>query len=158
KTPVGCAAQGRPRRSRRVLLQGGLAMIGLSLLPACDIPAFPVLHGAKVPRIGVLWPTTTSDPFLEAFRQGLQESGYIEGQSIAIDWRFAEGQADRYVPLATELAGLPLDVIVVHPSTVKAARQATTTIPLVFGPLGDPVSSGIVQSLAHPGGNVTGLS
>src|SRR3954470_3860250 len=158
KTSCSRAAQDRTQRLRRALLRGGLATAGLGLLSACGIAPFRGLQPAKVPRIGVLWPTTGSDPFLEAFRQGLHDVGYTEGQNIAIDWRFAEGQADRYAPLAAELAGLPLDVLVASPATVNPARRATTTIPIVFGPLGDPVSTGIVQSLAHPGGNVTGLS
>jgi len=139
-------------------LQGSVAIAGLGVLSACGIAPFPSKQAVKIPRIGVLWPTTASDPFLEAFRQGLRDLGYTEGQNISFDWRFAEGQADRYAPLATELAELPLDVIVVSPGTVNAARKATATIPIVFGPLGDPVSTGIVQSLARPGGNVTGLS
>jgi ABC-type uncharacterized transport system substrate-binding protein len=131
----------------------------LALLSGCGAPTLPFrAPPARVPRIGALWPGAASDANFEAFRQGLQDFGYTEGQNLIADWRFAEGQADRYTPLAAELAGLPLDVIVVSPATVNAARQATTTIPIVFGPLGDPVSTGIVRSLARPGGNVTGLS
>jgi putative ABC transport system substrate-binding protein len=96
---------------------------------------------------------------LAAFREGLGESGYVEGQNIAIEYRWAEGQFDRLPALAAELVDRKVDVIVTEggdPSVV-AAKQATSTIPVVFHTNGDPVASGLVVSLARPGGNLTGV-
>jgi putative ABC transport system substrate-binding protein len=120
-------------------------------------------HAATIPRIGLLFPTSLSDPrtprFLEAFRQGLRELGYAEGQNIAIESRFAEGKWDQLPSLAAELVRLKVDVIVTYttPAT-QAAKQATGTIPIVVAAVIDPVAAGLVASLAHPGGNITGLS
>src|ERR671932_809111 len=145
------------RPSRRQFLQGSLALVGLGLLSGCQsLPFQP--PPARVPRIGFLWPGAADNPLIEAFRQGLQELGYAEGRNITVEWRYAQGQADRFVPLAAELAGLPLDVIVTQGPTLAAVQQATTTIPIVFATGGDPVSVGSVNSIAHPGGNATGLS
>src|SRR5947207_4658930 len=143
--------------NRRQLLQGSLALAGLGLLPGCQSLPFQA-QPARVPRIGSIWPGTADSPLVEAFRQGLQELGYVEGRNISVEWRFAEGQADRFVPLAAELAGLPLDMIVTQGATIAAVQQATTTMPIVFVSGGDPVSVGYVKSIAHPGGNATGLS
>ncbi len=120
-------------------------------------------HAATIPRIGLLFPTSLSDPrtprFLEAFRQGLRELGYAEGQNIAIESRFAEGRWDQLSGLAAELVRVKVDVIVTYttPAT-QAAKQATGTIPIVVAAVIDPVAAGLVASLAHPGGNITGLS
>jgi putative ABC transport system substrate-binding protein len=120
-------------------------------------------HAATIPRIGLLFPTSLSDPrtarFLEAFRQGLRELGYAEGQNIAIESRFAEGKWDQLPGLAAELVRGKVDVIVTYttPAT-QAAKQATGTIPVVVAAVIDPVAAGLVASLAHPGGNITGLS
>jgi putative ABC transport system substrate-binding protein len=115
----------------------------------------------KVPRIGFLSavsPSTISDR-IEPFRHGLRELGYIEGKSIVIDWRYAEGKIDRLPALATELARLKVDAIVsAGPLITRAAKQATVTIPIVMAFDDDPVGNGFVASLAHPGGNITGLS
>ena len=111
----------------------------------------------KVPRIAFLGGFGTFN--LDFFRQGLEKFGYIEGQNIHIEYRFAEGQPDRELELARELAALKVDVIVTgNTSTAKAAKQATPTIPIVFGGVGDPVGNGLVESLARPGGKVTGPS
>jgi putative ABC transport system substrate-binding protein len=114
----------------------------------------------KVSRIGVLHSGSPSSTAAqrEAIRQGLRNLGYIEGQNIVVENRYAEGVAE-YPNLARELVRLKVDVIVV-PSTpgAQAAKNATTTIPIVFTGVGDPVGTGVVASLAHPGGNVTGLS
>jgi putative ABC transport system substrate-binding protein len=115
---------------------------------------------ARVPRIGVLLTlySPTEDP-PQAFRQGLRALGYIEGQNIAIEWRSAEGKYDQLPALAAELVRLGVDVIVADVTrATQAARQATTTIPIVMMVVADPVGSGLVPSLAHPGGNITGLS
>src|SRR5262249_19135944 len=112
----------------------------------------------KVPRIGYLSAASTTE-IVEAFRRGLRELRYIEGQNIVIEYRFAEGMADQFPNLAAELVHLKVDIIVVAgtPAT-QAAKNATKTIPIVMKNVTDPVGTGLVASLAHPGGNVTGLS
>jgi putative tryptophan/tyrosine transport system substrate-binding protein len=117
---------------------------------------------AKVPRIGVLSNNSLASAsvhYLEPFRQGLRDLGYVEGQNITVEYRFAEWHEERLAALAAELVRLPVDVLVTlaAPAT-RAARQATTTIPIVFMIVNDPVGQGFVASLAWPGGNVTGLS
>jgi len=120
--------------------------------------AFPQ-KSEKLPRIGVLVSATPPHPFADAFRRGLRPLGYVEGENIAIEWRYTEGQSDRAAALARELVQLGVDVIVAHfTPAVRAAMVATQTIPIVMAPAGAPVQSGFVDSLAHPGGNVTGLS
>ena len=117
----------------------------------------------KVPRIGVLLmgnPTSES-PRSEAIRQHLRELGYIEGQNIAIEYRYAEGKRDRLPELAAELVRLKVDVVVVSGGDpqVRAAMDATKTIPIVMlGQGSDPVAAGLIDSLARPGGNVTGIT
>lgn len=113
----------------------------------------------KVPRIGVLMFTEITDAFREAFRQGLRDHGYIEGQNVLIEWRPAAGRKDRASSLATEFVELKVDVIVATLSpAVQAAKNATATIPIVMAPAGDPVGQGFVTSLARPGGNITGVT
>jgi putative tryptophan/tyrosine transport system substrate-binding protein len=117
--------------------------------------------GKRVPRIGYLdgGSLSPNSVRIEAFRQGLRELGYVEGQNIAIEWRSAEGKADRLPGLAAELVRLKLDVIVTGGAgATRPAKEATATIPIVMGQDSDPVGSGFVASLARPGGNVTGLS
>ena len=115
----------------------------------------------KVPRIGYLSPLSPSSDSTrtEAFRQGLRDLGYVERQNIAIEYRFAEGKSERLPDLAAELVRTKPDVIVTG-STVAAlaVKHATATIPVVIANVGDPVASGLVASLARPGGNITGLS
>src|SRR5947208_15090196 len=115
----------------------------------------------KIPRIGFLDAASPSVEAarIEAFRQGLCELGYVEGKSIVIEWRWAEGKFDRLPDLAAELVRLNVDVIVTGGSTSSgAAKEVTTTIPIVMAQVNDPVGSGFVASLARPGGNMTGLS
>src|SRR6266566_4310369 len=117
----------------------------------------------KLPRVGYLSPGSPSEPFrrrrFEAFRQGLRELGYVEGQNIVIEPRWAEGKYDRYPALAADLVRLKVDVIVpVGGAATQAVQQATRTIPIVMSVVIDPVGSGLVASLARPGGNVTGLT
>ena len=115
----------------------------------------------KIARIGFLSATSASSQSLrvEAFRQGLRELGYVEGKNIVIEWRFAEGKADRLRELVAELVRLEVDVIVTGgPPPTRAAKQATSTIPIVMAFDDDPVGSGFAASLARPGGNITGLS
>jgi putative tryptophan/tyrosine transport system substrate-binding protein len=117
----------------------------------------------KVPRMGYLSPfdPATESTRSEPFRLALRELGYIEGQNIAIDYRYAEGKLDRYPELAAELVRLKVDIIVPAGGdrVTRAAKNATKTIPIVMlGSGSDPVEAGLVESLARPGGNVTGLT
>jgi putative tryptophan/tyrosine transport system substrate-binding protein len=126
--------------------------------------AAPLAAGAqqpakKVPRIGVLTSNPMTDELQESFRQGLRDHGYVEGQSILVEWRAAEGRADRAKALAVELVGLKVDVIVaIFTPAVQAAKDATSVIPIVMAPAGAPVATGLVTSLARPGGNITGIA
>jgi putative ABC transport system substrate-binding protein len=117
----------------------------------------------KVTRIGFLSPSSPSNvrnPLrLDALRQGLNELGYVEGQNIAIESRWAEGKYDQLPGLAADLVSLKVDVIVTYTApAIQAVKQATRTIPIVMGGVIDPVATGLVASLARPGGNITGLS
>jgi ABC-type uncharacterized transport system substrate-binding protein len=120
--------------------------------------AAPAQQPGKTARVGFF--SIVTSPFLdEAFRQGLRELGYVEGQNIAIEYRSAEGKDERLPGLAAELVRLKVDVIVAaSPPAIEAAKQATKTIPIVFTVSGDPVAEGFVASLARPGGNLTGLT
>ena len=115
----------------------------------------------KVPRVGFLTAFALSDVPLwrEGFRQGLRELGYTEGQNIVIEYRYADGRPERLLGLAAELVRLNVDIIAAEttPATL-AVKQATATIPIVMTLVADPVGSGLVSSLARPGGNITGLS
>jgi putative ABC transport system substrate-binding protein len=118
-------------------------------------------HLKKLPRIGWLsgGDSTSSRSQVEGFRQGLRELGYVEGQNILLDYRWAEGKSDRYPVLVGELVHLGADVIVTWGTQATlAAKRATNTIPIVAGGSGDLVGEGLVASLARPGGNVTGLT
>jgi putative tryptophan/tyrosine transport system substrate-binding protein len=115
----------------------------------------------KVPRIGFLGGASASSyaARIDAFRQGLNELGYTEGKNIVIEYRYADGKLDRLPALAKELVGLKPDVIVAAPTpSVLAAKKASATTPIVFASVVDPVASGLVDSLARPGGNITGLT
>lgn len=122
----------------------------------------PLAAGAQqrgMPRVGVLVAESAPHPFTEAFRAGMRELGYVEGRTVAIDWRYADALFARAVELATELVRLKVDVIAAHHTpAVKAAMSVTTTIPIVMSPAGAPLQAGLIKSLAQPGGNVTGLS
>ncbi len=107
----------------------------------------------KMPRIGII----DDAPIWDHFRAGLRDFGYIEGRNVAIEYRSAEGQPDRLAAVASELAHIPVDVIAIYGTAAShAAKQATTTIPIVMMAIGDPVRAGLVVSLARPGGNITG--
>ena len=116
----------------------------------------------KIPRIGYVSGSGDANnpgPFVEAFRQGLRDLGYVEGKNILVEFRFAEGQLERLPSLVAELVQLKVDVVVAAPlSAIRAAKQATKTIPIVMVTTQDPVATGLVDSLARPGGNVTGLT
>jgi putative ABC transport system substrate-binding protein len=139
---------------RRAFIAGAIAFSAAPL-------AAEAQQAAKVPRIGYL---TGANPAAnphqhEAFRQGLRDVGYLEGRNVVIEYRSAEGKVERLPALAAELVALKVDVIV-SPSTpaALAAKQATRTLPIVFAVAADPVTSGLVTSLARPGGNGTGSS
>src|SRR5215510_13800213 len=131
-------------------------LIGLSIVQVAKA------QPKKVPHIGYLTstnPATESIRF-EPFRAALRELGYIEGQNIAIDYRYAEGKADRFSALAAELVRFRVDIILVGGDRpIQAAKNATKTIPIIMTGSGlDPVKEGQVESLARPGGNVTGIT
>jgi len=143
---------------RRTL--GVLVTFALSLL-ATPLAA-EAQQAMKVHRIGWLspgFPRPDRDPPVDAFRQGLRELGYVEGQNLIIEYRGAEGKDERLPDLAAELVGLHVAVIVaVGPTATRAAQHATHTLPIVMTGTGDPMGAGFVASLARPGGNITGLS
>jgi putative ABC transport system substrate-binding protein len=114
----------------------------------------------KLPTIGFLGASTRSNwtQWTASFLQRMSELGWIEGRTVAIEYRWAEGRTERYTEITTEFVRLKVDVIVTVGTAVAAAKQATSTIPIVFAIAVDPVGSGMVASLAHPGGNTTGLS
>jgi len=137
-----------------------LIALALALLAA---PPAAAQRPAQVPRIGFLSPGSPSDPrwqrYLEAFRQGLRELGYVEGQTMALEPRWAEEQYDRLPGLAAELVRLKADVILAATTpAVRPARDATRTTPIIILAAFDPVAAGLVASLARPGGNVTGVT
>lgn len=116
-------------------------------------------QAGKVYRIGVLSPEIPPPGLLEAFREGLHELGYVEGRNLAIESRHAGGNIKRLAALADELLRLKVDVILaVNTPAAQAAKRATATVPIVITRVADPVKSGLVSSLSHPGGNLTGLS
>jgi putative tryptophan/tyrosine transport system substrate-binding protein len=148
------------RWSRRQLVQGAGAM-GLALLAGCG--RLPWQAPPKIARIGILIPyvadSRVSQELIQSFGAGLHEFGYVAGQNVILEYRFSHEQEERFPDLAAELVRLPVDVIVAekHPA-IRAAKQATSTIPVVMSAHADPVGAGVVASLARPGGNVTGLS
>ena len=118
-------------------------------------------QSTKIPRIGYLTASSLSASAarIEAFRQGLREIGYVEGKHIVIEYRYAEGKPDRLPALAADLVRLKVDVLIASSTTAAlAAKSATRTIPIVFFAPGDPVAAGLVDSLAQPGGNLTGFT
>jgi putative tryptophan/tyrosine transport system substrate-binding protein len=118
-------------------------------------------QAAKMPTLGYLGPTTPAveSQRITAFVQRLRELGWIEGRTIAIEYRWAEGRSERFIEIAAEFVRLNVDAIVTYATPpVIAAKEATSVIPIVFAVAGDPVNTGLVASLARPGGNVTGLS
>jgi putative tryptophan/tyrosine transport system substrate-binding protein len=151
---VGNNPRAKPMRGK--IFVGLLATVLLTTAPPTQAQ-----QPAKFHQIGYL---STDSPStiaarIEAFRQGLRELGYVEGKNIVIEWRFAEGKADRLPGLAAELVRLKVDAIVTSgPAATRAAKQATVTISIVTAQDPDPVGNGLVASLARPGGNITGLS
>ena len=132
----------------------------VSLVGAFAAPLDAAQPAGKVPRVGYLFYDSPGPAReIDAFRQGLRDRGYIEGQSIAIEYRFASGQVERYPRLAAELVRMNVDVIVA-PATPQAlaAKQATSSIPIVFVLVADAVGAGLITNFARPGGNITGLT
>jgi putative tryptophan/tyrosine transport system substrate-binding protein len=143
------------RLSRRRFVVGTGA--GLGLMAACG--RLPGQAPARIPRVGYLSGGPRSATTTEAFREGLRDLGYVEGQNIVLEWRVMDGKLAELSDAATELVGLPADVIVATgPPAIDAARRATDRIPIIMANSDDPVGSGFVASLARPGGNITGLS
>jgi putative tryptophan/tyrosine transport system substrate-binding protein len=140
------------RRREFITFIGGAAVVWSLVVRA--------QQGTKLPTIGYLGSArlATESERIAAFVQRLHDLGWIEGRTTVIDYRWAEGHTERYAEIAAEFVRLKVDVIVTVGGAVAAAKQATATIPIVFAYAGDPVGSGMVASLAKPGGNVTGLS
>jgi len=141
------------------------AVVVIGVLALAVMTAFvgAAQQPGKVARIGYLLTSPLESPetqaALDTFRQGLRERGYVEGQNIVIEYRTAEGRIERFPDLARELVGLKVELIVAGATpSARGARQATSTVPIVAFAMGDPIGDGLVQSLAHPGGNVTGLT
>jgi putative ABC transport system substrate-binding protein len=137
--------------------RGFIALLGCAAAWPVAVRAQP----GKLPTIGFFSPNTASaaGPWTAAFVQRLRALGWIEGRTVAIEYRWGEGRTDRTAEFVAEFVRLKVDVIVTHATpNVRAAKQATSVIPIVFALVADPVGSGIVASLARPGGNVTGLS
>ena len=131
----------------------------LSFLCALLLALSPYAQAqSKIPRVGILFIGGRNQPHLESFKQGLKERGYTEGKNILLDYRYAEGNYDRLADLAAEFVREKVDIIVTTSSlSARAAREQTKTIPIVIT-TGDPIESGLANSLAKPGGNVTGLT
>ncbi len=145
--------------TRRQFMQGA-GVVGLALVAGCGRLPWQVQAPAKLPRIGYLGLGSSGpNPGVEAFRQGLRDLDYIEGQNIVVDYRLADGRAERLPGFAAELLQLPVDVL--YTSSTPAAlvaKEATTSTPIVITAIGDPVALGIVASLRRTGGNITGVS
>ena len=143
---------------RRRFLRGGLALAGVGLLAGCGVLPRSAEKPAGMPRVGYL-PGGGGQEWAEAFRQALAEHGYVDGRTVAVEWRDVGGRADRLAELAAELVRLPVDVLVADgASATRAAKDATDTIPIVMAQSPNPVEDGFIDSLARPGGNVTGLT
>ena len=145
----------RASHVRRILIL--VCLLPAVLLPAGSVAQQPI---SKLPQLGYLASNSARESIdFKAFRQGLAELGYIEGKNIAIESRSAEGKLDRLPELAAELVALKVDIIVaINPPSAHAAKNATETIPIVMRSTDDPVTTGLVASLARPGGNITGLT
>jgi len=152
----------RTRRSRRQFVQGSLALAGLGLLPGCGLAALPRAEPNRAARVGFLDSTSPqlTAPSLDAFRQAMRVQGYEEDHDYVLESRSADGREELLPGLAAELVSLPVDVMLATTLiAITAAKNATTTVPIVMTNIGsDPVAVGLVDSLARPGGNVTGTA
>jgi putative ABC transport system substrate-binding protein len=146
-------------QNRRQFVRVSVALAGFGLIAGCGTLPIPGQPTARSRRIGYLSASSPpSSPFVDAFRQGLRELGWVEGQNIAIEYRFAE-RPDQVSAMAADLVSFNVEVIVAGGSLgIRAARDATTTIPIVMANSDDAVGSGFVASLSRPGGTVTGLT
>jgi putative ABC transport system substrate-binding protein len=157
--------QGHTERRLAAILAAGMGRRDLIALLGGAAVTWPLAVGAqqpaKLPTIGVLGSATPSvqGQWYAGFVKRLRELGWFEGRNIAIEYRWAEGRAERYAEIAAEFVRLKVDIIVTTgTAVVAAAKLATSVIPIVFAAAGDPVGTGLVASLVRPGGNVTGLS
>src|SRR6266511_1575324 len=142
--------------SRRQVLQGSLALAGVSLLAGCGVPPW-ALQARRLPRVGVLKQPPLLD-YMDAFRDGMREHGYAEGENFILDYRYVE-QVDQLPDVAAELASIPVDVLVCpNPAAVEAARQVSSTIPIIFVTTANPITMGYAESLSRTGANMTGPS
>jgi putative ABC transport system substrate-binding protein len=147
-----------PKSRIQNLKWGGIVAIGVTFA-SFGVVAETQQPAKKVYRIGILSPATRPRPVIEALRQGLRDLGYVEGQNVHFEDRYAEFKAERLPQLTSELVKLRPDAIFTHSvSGAKAAKEVTTAIPVVVGASGDLVQDGIVASLARPGGNITGVT
>jgi putative ABC transport system substrate-binding protein len=153
------ADQGRRHLSRRRFVQGA-GVVGLGLLAGCGRLPGQAAPLQRLPRIGLLVPGPQAQftSRTEAFRQGLRQFGYVDGENAVVEYRYAEHGVDSLPILAQELVQLQPEVIVTSGPSARAASQATTTIPIVFAGVTDPVGTGLISSLARPGGNLTGIT
>jgi ABC-type uncharacterized transport system substrate-binding protein len=139
-----------------------LRLLGSAAAAASFEQPGPARAQPKIRRLGVLSQGsihTHPTPIFRTFQQGLRDLGWVEGQNLAIEWRFSEGSAEPLPRLAAELVGVPVELIVASPTRpALAAKEATSTIPIVFIQVADPIQSGIVTNLARPGANITGLN
>jgi putative tryptophan/tyrosine transport system substrate-binding protein len=143
-------------------MSGNISVWLLATVLLTTAPPAEAQSQAKIPRIGYVSGTGDSSnpgPYVEALRQGLRDLGYVEGKNFVIEYRGAEGKPDRTPSLVTELVQLKVDVLVVPTAlSIFAAKQATKTIPIIMVTQVDPIATGLIDSLAHPGGNITGLA
>lgn len=146
-------------RTELSLLSRGIFCFALCMMLIAVSSSADAQQPTKIPRIGYQSASSSGENNEEAFRQGLRELGYVEGQNIVIEWRFAEGKADQIRRNAAELVQLKVDVIVTGGAAdTRAVKEATRTIPIIMTNESDAVGTGIVASLSRPGGNVTGLA
>jgi ABC-type uncharacterized transport system substrate-binding protein len=149
------------KNNRRKFMRKKITVLALSTLLFTLCSSALAQQPMKIPRIGFQFdsPLSALAARVEGFRQGLRELGYVEGKNIIIEWRSAEGKPERRNEIAADWARLKVDIIVTGgPTTTSAAKEATSTIPIVMAFDNDPVGNGFVASLARPGGNITGLS
>jgi putative tryptophan/tyrosine transport system substrate-binding protein len=143
-------------------MKRGIMLLALALLVFSPFHLAYAQQPAKIPRIGYVsgtGDTTNQGPYVEALRQGLRDLGYVEGKNFVIEYRGAEGKPGRMPSLVTELVELKVDVLVITTTEAsRTAKQATKTIPIVMVSAVDPVATGLVDSVARPGGNITGLA
>jgi len=149
-----------PEPSRRIQNRKWAGIVALAVILAICGARAEAQQPARILRIGILIGSAASvqSTRVEAFRQRLRELGYVEGKTLAIEYRYADGKLERLPELAAELVELKVDVIVTTGQAVLVAKKASPTLPIVFGAAADPVGAGLVSSLARPGGNITGLS